>query len=711
MVLRGYRTRRPETARRRRVGAVAVVAAALIATSCSIEPLALDAVDLDSEPSADIIEGALDDGESASDSKSAEESESPSGGASTDDDTVELAGFRVTDPSVHATIAPASCDDFFTLLGPPVDDVRCHTVTVPEDWTDPADGSTVELPVAVFPARNGGSPTSAGDALVYLEGGPGGNAIEGLEFSYTSLVVPFNGTREMVVFDQRGAGLSTPTLDCPTIDDVGIESRQVALSAADEEARWQAAANECHRVLSTRADLSAYHSVFSAIDTEAIRLLLDYEPWHVLGISYGTRLGQTLMRLYPEGVQSVVLDSVVPITADMSPDFAPNAERAFEQLFAGCEADPECAAAYPTFRQDYFDLVDAWDDEPISYNASDSLSGDEYEFIASGDDLLDATFSALYSQSTFAIWPQLVDEAKQGDYDLFGSIISLELANAPFVSLGMLLSVRCHEEEPFEDPADIDSLAPGDPYYERFAVNELDPICEFWDAGRAADDEDQLLQSSIPALLMAGQYDPITPPSGLPVIAEGLTTSWSVVFPHDGHGVSPTDCGAEIVNAFFNDPTTAPDQSCIAETERPAFTPMLGGDITMIPFDTDAGSLSVSGVRPDEWAAQGAGVFARTQTIADPALLLVQGSGGLPAPFVLGFLGDALGWDEEPRFFGEETVGEQPWSIYRSDFDDVSVAAGFLSGDADIFVVFSAYTEEFDDLYERVFLPALEAAR
>ncbi|TVR87244.1 MAG: alpha/beta fold hydrolase [Saprospirales bacterium] len=55
-------------------------------------------------------------------------------------------------------------------------------------------------------------------------------------------------------------------------------------------------------------DLNHYNNRTIVQDLEDLRKSLGVEEWNLLGISYGTRLAQTYMRDYPEGLRSVVLD-------------------------------------------------------------------------------------------------------------------------------------------------------------------------------------------------------------------------------------------------------------------------------------------------------------------------------------------------------------------------------------------------------------------
>src|SRR5690349_9652543 len=57
--------------------------------------------------------------------------------------------------------------------------VTCGYLTVPEDRAK-AEGKTIKLHVAVFKSKN---PNPQPDPVVYLEGGPGGHALDNLEFS------------------------------------------------------------------------------------------------------------------------------------------------------------------------------------------------------------------------------------------------------------------------------------------------------------------------------------------------------------------------------------------------------------------------------------------------------------------------------------------------------------------------------------------------
>ena len=189
----------------------------------------------------------------------------------------------------------------------------CGYLTVPENWDDPA-GRKIRLHVTKFPAE---SAFPEHDPVVYLSGGPGQGAIKSL-LSLPDLggFAAFLEHRDLVVIDQRGTGYSEPDLRCPEVDELDTvlsAERSPVLSAEERNAL-----TACRtRIELLHVDVGNYNSAQSAADIEAMRQALGYEELNLLGISYGTRLAQTIVRDYPGGVRSVVFDSTYPIEIDL----------------------------------------------------------------------------------------------------------------------------------------------------------------------------------------------------------------------------------------------------------------------------------------------------------------------------------------------------------------------------------------------------------
>lgn len=539
----------------------------------------------------------------------------------------------------------------------------CGWLTVPERWDRDDDSDTIRLHVGVF--SDGGS----GTPVVYLEGGPGGDALANIDSSFASLWGPIVEQHDLVIIGQRGTGAAEPTLQCDAALDLGLDLLDDLLAPAEEAAAYEAAYDECTEGFrSDGVDLAAYNSVQNANDVEALRLALRFDQWNVIGISYGTRLGQTLMRLHPDGIRSVILDSVLPTRREAGVDIPTVAQRAYGVLFEECAASPVCSGAFPDLERRFFSLVDRLDADPISFDVSDAITGEQYPARMDGGDLIDIGFQALYSKEAFAGLPELVAQLESGDTSGIETLVGLQVTNLPFVAGGMYWAVQCHEEVPFVRPGDADAGRTGNPYFDRMSPPELDDaadrLCASFDAGAADPVEDELVVSDLPTLLMAGRYDPITPPADAESLLEGLANASYVELPHTGHAALVDPCGQEIALAFLAEPTAPPSTDCVEAVEEPAWTIDLFADIEFEEFSYDDVFASGRGVAPVGWEAGGDGTFIRSDNLLHLSVLLQQAVAGMPPDFLVGSLGDILG--AAPSELPSVEAGGKSWSHWEA---------------------------------------------
>ena len=221
------------------------------------------------------------------------------------------------------------------------------------------DGRTIRLMVAKFPAR---SPEKRADPVVYLAGGPGD--IAPLEVNEL-IAANFIRDRDILVVSQRGTMFSEPALTCASVDDFARELLGLRFYSEATKRAHLAATEACHRELvATGADLSAYNSTENAADFADLRKVLGLTTWNVYGTSYGSYLAQTLMRDQPEGIRSVVLDSVLPTTYTIPGNWRIT-RTGFDNLFHACAAEPACNAAHPRLEESFTALVNKLEAEPL----------------------------------------------------------------------------------------------------------------------------------------------------------------------------------------------------------------------------------------------------------------------------------------------------------------------------------------------------------
>ena len=454
-------------------------------------------------------------------------------------------------------------------------EIECGYLHVPEDRSQP-DGPMIQLHVAIVKSR---SSQPEPDPVVYLNGGPGVHTLEFVD-SWLSTFRGVLAERDLILFDQRGVGYSQPSLDCPEIENHVYQSWKDILSLEEAMRLDAQAAKACHdRLVGEGANLAAYTSAANAADVNDLRLALGYPEWNLIGGSYGTRLALTLLRDFPAGVRCLVLDSVCLPQADHYAEHASNAERAFDLLFERCAADADCAETFPELKKVLFDLVARLDAEPVTLELTRPATGEKYQMVMNGDRLISALYDLLYSSEMIPWLPSQIYDLHEGHWDEFVAQIEGWQFMYDILSEGMLFSVRCNDEAPFSSPEAIEAASTTASPRIREALHYGPDfgVCAAWDVESAPALEGEPVSSDVPALILAGDYDPIHPPSWGRLAAQTLSRSQYLEFPGLGHGVFGIGrdggaCSRRIVDAFLADPTLTVDGSCVAELEAPFVT-------------------------------------------------------------------------------------------------------------------------------------------
>jgi len=451
--------------------------------------------------------------------------------------------------------------------------VTCGYLTVPEDRSS-SDGKTIRLHVALFKST---STTPAPDPVVFLVGGPGGHALEGVPIS-DPWFAPFLADRDFIMFDQRGTGYSEPALTCPEFVDLSYNTLDQDLRIQEDRKRTIETALKCHdRLIGQGINLAAYNDLENAADLNDLWVALGYRQWNLYGISYGTLLALNEMRDFPAGIRSVILDSALPPQQPAMLDTPANIDRVLNLMFDGCAKDADCNHAYPNLKDTFYELVDRLNQKPIVENLIHPDDGKPYTVLLNGDRLLGVIFQAFYVTGYIPLLPTVIDNASKG-IDVLGYwfLADLVVQNAEqhkHASLGMYYSSVCNKQIPFLNREQ--AAAASDMYPQQndvFDSSAFFDLCLKWGATAAPARVNDPVKSQIATLILAGEYDPVTPPSYGKLAADTLSHSYYFLFPGMGHSVSTADqCPLSITVAFLNAPTQPPDSSCIQQMRAPAF--------------------------------------------------------------------------------------------------------------------------------------------
>ncbi len=596
-------------------------------------------------------------------------------------------------------------------------EVDCGTLTVPENYEDP-EGAQIQLAVAIL-RHPDGNPEP--DPIIYLEGGPGGSVLELLYLTAARFEPVFAANRDIILFDQRGVGVSEPALDCPTVDDLGLElldyeyeGEDLTLQELIELINLEIL--NCGAELAAEHDLSQYNSANNAADVEALRLALGYEQVNLWGISYGTRLGLTVMRDYPAGIRSVVLDSVVPLETEFEVQGPNSYNRALDTLFAACAEDEACNAAYPELESVFYDTIAMLNENPAVFNASHPLTGVTYEDIHfTGYDFSAAIFQMLYSAELLPVLPQLIYNTADGNYDGLRTFMTILFVNQGVISVGMNRAVNCYEELPFIDlevMEEIYSTFPGyTPEDAAFEVANYVAACEAFQPGAASPIEDEPVISELSALVTSGTFDPVTPPAFAEQVADVLPNSTYVEFPASGHGPTGGDeCAINIMTDFINDPSSELDTSCVEDLQVNFIAPgTAAAEVNFVPLDLTEYNISATTIIPDSWtsteAPGGIVVFSRGESGLDQTSVTFLSLPGVPsAQLVRAALSVQFEISEEPDFTLDTDVFQ--WTVYSMDVQGFPGYLGVTIVDSGAIVVLFIGDET---LRDTVLTPMLEA--
>jgi len=227
---------------------------------------------------------------------------------------------------LSAQVNNLSCDNFNLLENI---NYKCGYIDVPYDHFQKSQ-STINISFVLIDKNN-----SKEIPLAILTGGPGGSAITQSRVNYW-LSSPLSDNRNVIIFDQRGIGFSSPLKNINK-EFFSIFRKNLNFSMEKIEvkkllSRYVDDAND------SGIDLSLYNTFQSAVDLDLIMQNLNINKYNLYGSSYGTRLGRIIQELFPERLNAVILNSPNPLDGgDMLLGRLDAYSRSFNRLFEYCK--------------------------------------------------------------------------------------------------------------------------------------------------------------------------------------------------------------------------------------------------------------------------------------------------------------------------------------------------------------------------------------
>lgn len=435
---------------------------------------------------------------------------------------------------------------------------QCYNVKVPLDHAKPT-GSKIDLFVAVKPASD---KPKAADPVFYLEGGPG--APSSPSVGSLNQVFP---NRDVVGIDQRGIGRSTPSLACSNVNALNnnkkIKTKQLAPLFVKEMTK-------CVQSLRKKGiKLEYFNTTQAAQDVEVVRKALGYQKINLYGASYGTRLAQEVMRRSPTSLRSVVLDSVIPTSIDRVARSPKSIQEALNKVFKTCATQASCKSKYPKLAETYKKTLAKLDKKPVTI----TMKGQSTPLDAVT--LQSLVLGSMYTPSGIGEIPSMIIAARDGKKEMIESSIAVRMADniADTLTWAAFYSNECPGEVAYSDSKKLGAALKASPEFGTalsvvpgISSKDIFGLCKSLKLNKPAPKENTAVKSSVPSLLLAGEFDPVTPSAWLPEATKTLSRKSSFVVKGAAHATGlTTKCGYKLVAQFINNPNKKIDSSCVVK--------------------------------------------------------------------------------------------------------------------------------------------------
>ena len=403
----------------------------------------------------------------------------------------------------------------------PASDVRipagaeCGMLSVPVDYTKP-DGDVAQLAMIRFKATG-----QKIGSLIINPGGPGESGVQAAASLVGAMPESIRQRFDLVGFDPRGVGSSTPAVWCNSDEDndelrADPQVDYTPEGVAHIESETKDFVGRCVEKMGDEF-LANVGTVNVVRDLDAMRAALGDEKLTYLGYSYGTRIGSAYAEAFPQNVRAMILDGAVdpnadPIEADIRQAAA--FQTAFNDYAADCAKSANCPLGTdPTKAVDvYKSMV-----EPLVQNPAETRDPRGLSY----SDAVVGTILPLYSPNLWRHLTQGLSELRDGSGDTMLALADLYMGrdeNGHYNnSTDVRVAVNCVDEPPIKDRQKVieedrraRDVAPFLSYGE-FTGNAPLGTCAFWPVPATSQPHEISVAGLPPILVVSTTNDPATP--------------------------------------------------------------------------------------------------------------------------------------------------------------------------------------------------------
>ena len=445
-------------------------------------------------------------------------------------------------------------------------DMDCTMVQVPMNYADPSAGD-IEIAVVRLRASSG----EAQGSLLMNPGGPGGS---GFDFVMTAATYVFSkdlrAQFDIIGFDPRGVGSSTAVkcFDGLQMDaylyDIPKNERNTDAWVEEVDANAASFAQACAD--NTGELLEHITTENSARDIDVLRGVLGDETLSYIGFSYGTFLGATYAKLFPERAGRLVLDGAIDPgipSADVGKIQAVGFESALRAFMEGCLAAKDCpySGDVDEALADLSELLAELDARPLKLADGRELGADS---------AFTGVVSAMYQEGWWPVLRQGLTDAEEGAGDTLMYLADVYNGSEGDGSYADNSTEAFNAYNCMDYPADM-TYAELDEV-DAFVKENAPTIAPYWSGGDVcaawpyppSGTRGEIAAEGAPPILVIGTTnDPATPYEWAVSLAEQLSSGVLLTRVGEGHTAygQGNSCIDAAVDTFLLEGTPPADQT------------------------------------------------------------------------------------------------------------------------------------------------------
>lgn len=416
-------------------------------------------------------------------------------------------------------------------------------LTIPEVHARPS-GRTITM---VLVRLRSTSP-NPGSPIIFLPGGPGyPGSLLARAPSYLKLFDRLREQSDVLVIDQRGSGLSDPTLQCAARGSLprdAFESEVKIASALGGLVR------PCVRLV--RGDgiaIEAYNTSESVEDLEDLRRALGVERIRLIGVSYGTELALEMIRRHGDRVESAVLAGTRG--PDMTWRLPWVADFQLKRVSAAVAADPKWKTDLPDLEGTVRKVLEGVRWKAVSVPITDAKSGQKVRVRVGSAGIQAILGSDLNDWSRAPFLPAMFASLARGDSTLFARRVE-DLVNTTASGISIMqISTDCASGASPERRSlvarEAKTAALGN--MKNMLVNPA--FCDLIGSIDLGPAFREPIASNVRTLFITGLLDGITPPFQAEEVRWGFPNSAHVLVENGWHETLPFAESQMVVSDFF----------------------------------------------------------------------------------------------------------------------------------------------------------------